>query len=109
MNRHILRKDFFMEIRRNKSRFISILAIVTLGVAFFAGIRAAGPDMRLSADAFYDDSNMMDIKVLGTLGLTDEDVKAAADTQGVKAAVPSYSADLLCNDDESQYEVTFMP
>lgn len=108
MNRHILRKDFFMEIRRNKSRFISILAIVTLGVAFFAGIRAAGPDMRLSADAFYDDSNMMDIKVLGTLGLTGEDVKAAADTQGVKAAVPSYSADLLCNDDESQYVVKFM-
>ena len=42
MRKHILRKDFLMEIRRNKSRFLSILAIVTLGVAFFAGIRASG-------------------------------------------------------------------
>ena len=75
MKKHILRKDFLMEIRRNKSRFLSILAIVTLGVAFFAGIRASGPDMRLSADAFYDDQNMMDIQVIGTLGLTDEDAR----------------------------------
>ena len=108
MRKHILRKDFLMEIRRNKSRFLSILAIVTLGVAFFAGIRASGPDMRLSADAYYDDQNMMDIQVMGTLGLTDEDVDAVEKTQGVKAVTPSYSADLLCNDRDSQYVIKFM-
>ncbi|MGI6010995.1 MAG: FtsX-like permease family protein [Ruminococcus sp.] len=108
MKRHILRKDFLMEIKRNKSRFLSILSIVALGVAFFAGIRAAGPDMKLSADAFYDNQNMMDIQVTGTLGLTEEDVDAIEQVDGVKSVVPSYSADLLCNDRESQYVVKFM-
>ena len=108
MKKHILRKDFLMEIRRNKSRFLSILAIVTLGVAFFAGIRASGPDMRLSADAFYDDQNMMDIQVIGTLGLTDEDADAVKNIQGVKTVTPSYFADLLCTDRDSQYVIKFM-
>ncbi len=48
-----LRKDFFMEIKKSLSRFISIMLIVTLGVAFFAGIRSSNPAMKASADAQY--------------------------------------------------------
>ena len=65
-----LRKEFWMEIRKSKSRFISILLIVALGVAFFSGIQASSPDMRYSGDAYYDESSLMDIKVVGTMGLT---------------------------------------
>ena len=70
-----LRKEFWMEIRRSKSRFISILLIVALGVAFFSGIQASSPDMRYSGDAYYDESCLMDIKVVGTMGLTEDDVE----------------------------------
>ena len=62
-------KDFFREIVKSKNRFLSILVIVALGVAFFSGIRAASPDMKLSADTYYDETSLMDIQVISSLGL----------------------------------------
>ena len=66
-------KDFFREISKNKGRFLSVFFIVLLGSAFFSGIRSAEGDMKVSADRYYDDVDYMDLKILGTLGLTDED------------------------------------
>ena len=88
MAKKITRKNFYMEIRRSFGRFISILFIVALGVAFFSGIRATEPDMRLSADAYYDHSALMDIRVLGDLGMTAGDVEAIREVEGVQSAVP---------------------
>lgn len=96
MKKNVLRKDFFMEIRKTAGRFISIFFIVLLGVAFYSGIRATEPDMRLSGDAFFDRMNLMDIKVIGTLGLTDDDVKAIEKLDGVEKAAGTYSKDVLC-------------
>ena len=81
-----LHKDFWVEIRKTKARFISIFCIVALGVAFFSGIQASSPDMRLSGDAYYTESKMMDLKVMGTLGLTEEDVEAVRKVEGVEWA-----------------------
>ena len=100
--KHTLIKDFFREVRASRNRFLSIMAIVILGVAFFSGVRAACPDMKLSADTYYDDVNLMDIRVLSTLGLTDEDVDALEQIQGIKAVDPAYSADVLCQMPNSQ-------
>ena len=80
------RKDFMVEIGRSMNRFLSILFIVALGVAFFAGIRSTRPDMELSADAYYDETNLMDIRIVGTLGLTEDDVEAVRSTR--KAPIP---------------------
>ena len=74
-----LHKDFWMEIRKSKARFISIFLIVALGVAFFSGIQASSPDMRYSGDAYYEAAKLMDLKIQGTLGLTQRDVKAVSD------------------------------
>ena len=56
----------------------------TAGVAFFAGIRASEPDMRYSGDAYFDAHNMMDMKILSTLGLTEDDIKAIGAVEGVE-------------------------
>ena len=40
-----LLKNSFKEIKKSYKRFISILLIALLGVGFFAGLRAASPDM----------------------------------------------------------------
>ena len=66
------RKDFYMEIRKSSGRFISILFIVALGVAFFSGIRSSEPSMRLTGDAYFDGANLFDIKTVSTLGITRE-------------------------------------
>ena len=76
------RKDFIREITKNKGRFLSVFFIVLLGAAFFSGIRSAEGDMKVSADRYYDEVNYMDLKVLGTLGLTDDDLADIAKTDG---------------------------
>ncbi len=91
-----LRKDFRREIKKSFSRFISILLIVTLGVAFYSGIRSSMPAMQMTADSVYDKENLMDIRVVGTLGLTENDLKAISEIEGVEFAEGAYTTDFLC-------------
>jgi putative ABC transport system permease protein len=95
MRKRALRKDFYMEIKTSLNRFLSIFLIVALGVAFFAGLRATDPDMRLTADHYYDLSNLMDIRVLSTLGITDEDVIAISEVEGVKEVEAAFSTHVV--------------
>ena len=69
-------KDAFREVRKTKSRFFSIFLIVALGAGFFAGIKATGPDMKLTGDAYFDEQDLMDIKALSTYGLNGDDIAA---------------------------------
>lgn len=106
-----LRKDFFMEIKKSMSRFISIMLIVALGVAFFAGLRSSSPAMKASADAQYDKENLMDIRVVGTLGLTETDLNKIREISGVKEAEGSFTTDFIChvNSKEVVTKVISMP
>ena len=108
MKKKALRKDFYMEIRRSLGRFMSIFFIVAIGCSFFSGIRASEPDMRYSGDAYFDEKNMMDIEVISTLGLTDDDLQAIKDVDGVSAAEGSYSVDVLCSEGDNQIAVHVM-
>lgn len=102
MKKNALRKDFYMEIRKSLGRFLSIFFIVALGVSFFSGIRASEPDMRLSGDAYFDENHLMDIKVVSTLGMTEQDVKRIRKLPKIEAAEASYSADVLCSVGENK-------
>ena len=102
MRKKALRKDFYMEIRKSFGRFLSIFFIVAIGTAFFSGIRAAEPDMRLSGDAYFDKSKLMDLQVVSTMGLTADDLQAIREVKGVEQAQPVYSMDALCDVDGSQ-------
>lgn len=97
-----LHKDFWMEIRKSKARFISIFLIVALGVAFFSGIQASSPDMRYSGDAYYEAAKLMDLKIQGTLGLTQRDVKEVSDIDGVELAEGGYSTDVMSGEDDAR-------
>lgn len=102
MKKKALRKDFYMEIRKSLNRFISIMLIVALGVAFYSGIQSAAPDMRYSGDAYFDEHKLMDLKVIGTLGLTERDVAALAAVEGISKAEPGYMTDVLCGEEKQQ-------
>lgn len=90
-------KDFYMEIRKSMGRFLSIFFIVALGVSLFSGIRATEPDMRLSGDAYVDENKLMDIKIVSTYGLTEEDLDVISRLPAVDTAEGAYSVDVLCN------------
>jgi putative ABC transport system permease protein len=98
-------KDFIREIKKNKGRFLSIFFIVLLGAAFFSGIRSSGGDMKYTADYYFDETDMMDIEVISTLGLTDEDLEDIQKIDGVESAFGGYSMDVLNNNGKDESAV----
>lgn len=87
-------KNTIREITKSKSRFLSILLICTIGVGFFSGVRATCGDMRRSADDYYDANELFDLRVLSTFGLTDGDLDAIREIDGVDGAYASKYTDL---------------
>ena len=85
------KKDIRRSIWNGKKRFFSITLIAVLGVTMMCGLRAACVDLRYSADRFFDEQNLFDIRILSTLGLTDEDLEALENLDSVEAADGGYS------------------
>lgn len=88
-------KNIRRTFKHTKSRFIAIFSIIALGVGFLAGLNATPVDMKESMEAYMDDANFYDIRIVSTLGLTDDDISALAAIDGVKDVQPAYNADLL--------------
>ncbi len=105
MKKKALHKDFRIELKKTWTRFLSILLIVALGVAIFAGLRACKEDMLQSADEYYDSTNLMDLRVISTLGLTQEDVEAIGKLDGVSMVEGAYSSDVLVRFEDSDIVV----
>lgn len=105
MNKRALWKDIFREIGHTKARFISIFAIIMLGVCFFSGIKAAGPDMLDTASSFYRDTRLMDLKVQSTYGLTEEDIALLKTVPGTDVVQPGYSTDVFAGDNGAIFKV----
>lgn len=59
--------------------------------------------MRITGDAYFDGANLMDIQVMSTLGITEDDIDAIEKVDGVELAEGSYSSDFLCNTEDKQY------
>lgn len=77
--------------------------IVMLGAAFFSGIRSAKNDMHVSADSYYDRVNFMDIRVVSTLGLTEDDLEDMRNTEGVAAVTGGYTAEVLNEQSDMEF------
>lgn len=92
-----LNKDILRDILKSKGRYFSIMLIVALGVAFFSGIKVSPMVMRNTVDNYYDDYNFMDVEVISTLGLTDDDVDAIKKLDTVEGVFPTYSMDVITN------------
>lgn len=92
-----LNKDILRDILKSKGRYFSIMLIVALGVAFFSGIKVSPKVMRNTVDNYYDEYNFMDVEVISTLGLTDDDVDAIKKLDTVEGVFPTYSMDVITN------------
>lgn len=89
------RKNTLRTFKSTASRFAAVFAIVALGVGFLAGLNATPIDMKESMERYMDNGNFYDLRIVSTLGLTDEDVDALRQVEGVRQVQPGYSADLL--------------
>ncbi|HIX12970.1 MAG TPA: FtsX-like permease family protein [Candidatus Anaerofilum faecale] len=94
------RKNILRQVRGTRNRFLAIFAIVALGVSLLVGLVQTAPDMRAAGDRYYDESNLMDVRVISTLGLTDDDLEEIAAIEGVQEVMAVYSADCLLEDEK---------
>jgi putative ABC transport system permease protein len=87
--RKAMRKNLLRAITGSIGRFLSIFLIVALGCGFYAGVKATGPDMRETADQYFDDSKLMDLHVMSPVGFSRENVDALAALDDVAGVMPS--------------------
>ncbi len=92
-----IQKDLWREVKNTQNRFLSILILVALAVAFLSGLRATAPNMKRTCDSYMDGQNFMDIQILATLGITAEDVAALRKQPGVSGAEGAYVIDAMAS------------
>ena len=98
LRRNRLTTDALREVKNTFSRFLSILILSGLAVAFLAGLRTTAPDMQYTADGYYDRTNLMDGYVISTLGLTDEDLDVLSAQAGIEDTEGIWSVDAIAQD-----------
>jgi len=101
-------KDTLREIKSSLGRFFAIFAIVVVGVAFFAGVTASSGDMRYSSDAYYDDYNLFDLRIVSNVGFTEDEAKQISEVEGIHGFFPTHTADVICDIDGTQNTVRVM-
>lgn len=92
-------------IHTTLSRFLAIVAIVALGTGFFAGLMMTGPDMRQAMDTYYDDNHVWDIRLISTLGFSNDDIHQFDDVEGVRACMPNHTVDAIARMNDTQVAV----
>ena len=75
-------------MKGSMSRVISLFGIVLLGVMMLTGLVSIAPNMRSAAQRYYVQQNVFDLRVLSTLGLSEQDIDAIRATEGVEAVQP---------------------
>ena len=93
-------KDIWRSIRNDWKRFLSILVIMILGVGMFTGLHASSMDMYYSANHYFDEQNLFDIRILSTMGLTQEDILALDLLEEIELVEGGYSENVYTNVDE---------
>ena len=96
------------QVRDTLPRFLSILLITVLGVAFFSGLRLTGPYMEASAEKWLDERNFMDIQIYSTMGFDDDDIHALRSTPGILNVSPGYHTNVLVKRNNSETSVLFL-
>ncbi|MBP3921722.1 MAG: FtsX-like permease family protein [Ruminiclostridium sp.] len=93
-------KNAFSEIKKTKNRFFSIFGIIAIGTGFFSGLLASAPDMRMTADTYYDSQNLMDFRLVSTYGFSEKDIEELEKIEGLDI-YPGYFTDTFIGEEGS--------
>lgn len=99
-------KIIFKEVKQSFGRFMAIFSIVTLGVGLLSGLIVTTPDMHYSVDEYYDEHNMADIFIKGTMGLTNDDIETLLSTGDFEDIMPAYVTDTLMENGKREIVTT---
>lgn len=106
-----IHKNILREIQKTKSRFLSILAIIALSTGFFTGVKTAGPSMMKTGLHYFETNNLMDLRLLSSVGFDDDDIRAIKALDTTVDVMPGYAHDLLIteNNIDSVVKVFSLP
>lgn len=91
----IMKKTTLREIRQSFGRYLAIFAIVAMGVGFFAGLKITRQVMITSANAYLEEKQLYDFRLLSTLGFEDEDVQTLSSKEDIRFVEGAVAADIL--------------
>lgn len=94
--RSMIWKSTFREIRESLGRFLAILAIVALGVGFFAGLKVTQPAMLETAQRYFDKTSLYDYRLISTVGFSEDEVETIQKQKDVAAAEGAVTFDIIC-------------
>ncbi len=100
-------KNVLRCIRGSLGRFFAIMGIVALGCGFYAGLKMCGPIMRMAADAYFDGTNLYDLRLISTLGLGDADIERLGAVEGVDNVMANASYDSMVRMGERRVVMRF--
>lgn len=83
------RKNIVREVKTTRSRFLSIFGIILLGVCMLTGLMSVAPDMRAAGNRYFEENRLCDLRILSTLGLTDDDIQQIQQIEGVEQVQPA--------------------
>lgn len=90
-------KSIIKSIYTSINRFLAIMLITSLGVGFLTGLTSSTPDMQISVNKFYNDNNFMDINILSSMGLVDDDLRQIKTINNLEKVTPCYTLDIYLN------------
>ena len=95
------------EIKTSFKRFMSLFVMSMLGVGTFVGISATAPDMLKSLDTYYDKTNTYDMKLVSTLGFSDNTIEKI-NNDDIKDIIGSHSKDLIATTNKDEVVIKFI-
>jgi putative ABC transport system permease protein len=101
-------KSILREIRKTLGRYMGLLIIIAIGVAFYTGLKSVGPDMEGAADKYFSEYNFFDYRILSNIGFNEEDVAAVNEIDGILELESGYSIDVLGNINQEQRVMKFI-
>ena len=105
MNRNTLWKDALSSLNHSWGRFIGITLLMAVSAFTFIGLKMAGPDMKNTAQTYYQEVNLADLTVSSNYGLDKNDTQTIKN-QAKKAALDfGYLQDATINNSKTSLRV----
>lgn len=105
MNRNTLWKDALSSLNHSWGRFIGIMLLMAVSAFTFIGLKMAGPDMKNTAQTYYQEVNLADLTVSSNYGLDKNDTQTIKN-QAKKATLDfGYLQDATINNSKTSLRV----
>ncbi|MCF1584444.1 FtsX-like permease family protein [Tetragenococcus koreensis] len=109
MRKKKLWKDIGRSFTGSWGRFFSILSLMALGTFAFVGLKVTGPDMRATAENFYDQTNLADMTLTSTWGLDESDQDLLEKNKQLDDVEYGYLEDVTLKDTDTSMRIFSAP